>query len=279
MPNSDKERRGALAVHHDWRSGGDASRTGSATFHMHPPHRPFLTTCWTELLLLNFRVPCEVIASLAPPGTEADLFEDQTYISVVGLQFRDTRVLGCAVPGHVHFPEINLRYYVRRRAAGKIRRGVVFVQEIVPSRLIALVANRLFHEHYVCRPMAVAPPAASPLPGRTNLVRYCWRSESRWNKLEGRLATSYRRPSANSFDQFIVEHYWGYTLGRDGVTREYRVAHEPWQVAAAEEVVWDCDVARSYNTPLGRYLESPPASALIADGGPVEVFPGRRIKV
>ncbi len=235
--------------------------------------RPFLTARWTELLLVNFPVPIDAIADLAPPGTEPDLFQGQTYVSIVGFQFRDTRVRGCAWPGHTDFAEINLRYYVRRVVDGEIRRGVVFVQEIVPRRLIAMVANRLFHENYVCRPMR------SEI--EIDHLTYVWQSSGsagrRWNTLAARIAAPFRVPPANSFDEFIVEHYWGYAQGRDGATREYRVTHEPWKVAPAADVAWDCDVAATYHTPLAKYLMSPPTSALIADGAAVEVFPGHKL--
>jgi hypothetical protein len=231
--------------------------------------RPFLTARWTELLLLNFPVPADVIARLAPLGTEPDLFQGQTYVSIVGFKFRDTRVRGCAVPGHTHFLEINLRYYVRRVVDGQVRHGVVFVREIVPRRLIAAVANRLFHEHYVCRPMRCDTSE--------NRLAYAWRSNARWNTLAARVAAPYCLSPPNSFEAFIVEHYWGYTTGRDGVTREYRVAHDSWRVAPADNVIWDCDVAATYNTPLADYLMSPPTTALIADGGAVEIFPGHRL--
>jgi uncharacterized protein YqjF (DUF2071 family) len=242
---------------------------------------PFLTAYWTDLLLLNFPVPSDAVAQLAPPGTEPDLFDGQAYISIVGFQFRDTRVCGRAWPRHTHFPEINLRYYVRRCVGDEVRRGVVFVQEIVPRHLIALVANRLFHEHYVCRPMRSERRTSNDVLNQGDQIAYGWQSRGnagqRWNALAARVAGPLARPPANSFDEFIVEHYWGYTQGRDGVTREYRVAHEPWRVAPADDVNWDCDIAANYHTPLAKYLATPPATAVIAEGAAVEVFPGQKL--
>src|SRR5690349_3110183 len=96
--------------------------------------RPFLTARWTDLLVLNFRVPADLIAGLAPAGTEADLFDGQAYLSIVGFRFQNVRVLGIPIPGHTQFDEINLRYYVKRVVDGETRRGVIFVREIVPRR-------------------------------------------------------------------------------------------------------------------------------------------------
>ena len=52
------------------------------------------------------------------------------------------------VPFHRTFEEVNLRFYVRRVADGEVRRGVVFVQELVPRWAIATVARLLYQERY-----------------------------------------------------------------------------------------------------------------------------------
>ena len=50
------------------------------------------------------------------------------FVSLVGFRFLRTRVRGVAIPWHTDFEEVNLRFYVRRRApGGEERRGVVFV--------------------------------------------------------------------------------------------------------------------------------------------------------
>ncbi len=51
--------------------------------------------------------------------------------------FLDTRVMDFLVPFHVNFEEVNLRFYVRRETEGEVRRGVVFIKEIVPRFAIA----------------------------------------------------------------------------------------------------------------------------------------------
>src|SRR6476659_2930148 len=87
------------------------------------PKRPLLTAEWRNLLLLNFPVPTDIIKHLAPPGTEPDTHDGQSYISIVGFLFQNVRLFGLPIPGHTNFPEINLRYYVRRIVASERRRG------------------------------------------------------------------------------------------------------------------------------------------------------------
>jgi uncharacterized protein YqjF (DUF2071 family) len=256
--------------------------------------RPFLTAHWTDLLLLNFPVPAEVLARHAPAGTEPDLYHGQAYLSIVGFRFHTTRLLGLPVPGHTRFPEINLRYYVRRTTCGETRRGVVFVREVAPRRAVALMANWLYHENYIARPMRTCIQKAGDELNVGDTVEYSWatrcprpmgsqsqrgplqQSGRRWNRLAASLATPVSLPRPGSIEEYFVENYWGYVRRRDGTTHEYRVIHTPWRVAAGDDVTWDCDLSATYNTPLAEYLAAPPTSAFIADGSAIQLYRGRR---
>jgi uncharacterized protein YqjF (DUF2071 family) len=256
-----------------------------------PSERPFLTASWTELLMLNFAVPGEVIARLAPPGTEPDFFAGEAYLSVVGFMFRDARFFGLGLPGHGRFEEVNLRYYVRREVGDAVRRevgdavrrGVVFVREIAPRPLVAATARWLYNESYVTRRMRNDVRLAGSSLAAGDRVEYEWRTgrgaKRRWNRMAARAAGAPKLPEPGSLTEYIAEHYWAYVHTRDGGAAEYRVAHRPWRVAPAADVVWDCDLAASYeHTPLAEYLAVPPVLAFVADGSPVQVFPGVRIK-
>jgi uncharacterized protein len=282
------------------------------------PPRRILTAHWTELLMLNFPVPVEAIASITPSGTEPDLHKGQAYISVIGFRFHAARLYGFAVPGHTSFPEINLRYYVRRTVGDEVRRGVVFVREIVPRRAVAFSANWLYHENYVTRPMRTTLTMQGPTLAPGDTLEYAWQSrrpncnwplrgrprrgqlQQRWNRLAARVAAPLAIPATGSLEEFIVEHYWGYAPAPDGTTREYQVAHVPWQVAPADNVIWDCDlqdyspprlrciyspprfrggVRGGENTPLAEYLKQPPTSAIVADGSPIQVFRGQSLSI
>ncbi len=247
-----------------------------------PSERPFLTASWTELLMLNFAVPGEVIAELAPPGTEPDFFEGESYVSVVGFMFRDARFFGLGLPWHRRFEEVNLRYYVRREVAGAVRRGVVFVREIAPRPLVAATARWLYNESYVTRRMRNNVCLAGSALAAGDRIDYEWRTgrgaKRCWNRMAGCVAAAPRLPEPGSLTEYIAEHYWAYVHTRDGGAAEYRVAHRPWRVAPAEDIAWNCDLAESYaRTPLAEYLAAPPVLAFVADGSPVQVFPGRRI--
>src|SRR5438105_349004 len=94
--------------------------------------RPFLTARWTNLFLATYAVPDDTLTPRLPAGLELDRRDGSAFVSLVAFDFRDTRFLGIPWPGYCNFPEINLRFYVRRGA----ERGVVFIREIVALRMV-----------------------------------------------------------------------------------------------------------------------------------------------
>ena len=106
------------------------------------PSGPFLRAEWRHLAMLNFAVERSLLTSLVPRGTELDEWQGRCYVSVVGFLFLRTRVLGVPIPFHGRFEEVNLRFYVRRKAGDEWRRGVVFVKEIVPKPAVTRLMNK-----------------------------------------------------------------------------------------------------------------------------------------
>src|SRR5438128_566574 len=116
--------------------------------------RAFLTAEWRNLVMLNYAVDPRLLEKFVPAGTELDTWQGKTFVSLVGFRFLNTRVRGIAIPFHRNFNEVNLRFYVRRLEGNEVRRGVVFIREIVPRRAIATVARVAYNEPYVALPMS-----------------------------------------------------------------------------------------------------------------------------
>lgn len=240
--------------------------------------QPFLTAVWRDLAILNFVVDPTVLRPLLPAGTELDRWQGVTLVSMVGFRFCDTRMLGVPVPGHGLFTEVNLRFYVRRRAeVGGWRRGVVFVRELVPRRAVALVARWCYGEPYTAVPMRHTVDLAGADRGVPGRLAYEWETGGRWHRLALETRGVPALPPADSEAEFIAEHYWGYTARRGGRTAEYRVAHPAWRVWQAERAELDCDVAGLYGPRFTECLTAAPRSAFLAEGSAVEVHRGRRI--
>ena len=228
--------------------------------------------------MLNYEVPPELVRPLVPRGTELDQWAGAALASVVGFRFLDTRVLGIPIPGHRDFDEVNLRFYVRRRDAdGGWRRAVVFVRELVPRRAIATVARWCYNEPYTAAPMRHEIAMAGATEGRPGHVRYAWRLDGRWHALELVTRGVPTIPEPASEAAFISEHYWGYSVQRDGGTKEYQVTHPPWRVWDATAARLDCDARAVYGAGFGECLAAAPRSAFLAEGSAISVSPGRRL--
>jgi uncharacterized protein len=231
--------------------------------------RGFLTAEWRHLLMLNYAVEPDLLRPHVPSGVELDAWNGKTYLSMVGFLFLRTRVLGLWMPWHSNFEEVNLRFYVRRRTPEGWRRGVVFIKEIVPRQLIAAVARLHYNEPYAAMPMR-----HSIAIGNGGSVEYAWRYRGRWNLLRAATIGAPYSPEEGSEEEFITEHYWGYTAQRNGGCQEYHVDHARWNVWQVRDAALQCDTAALYGVKFVKPLGSLPQSAFVAEGSPVTVGSG-----
>ncbi len=238
----------------------------------------FLTAEWRELAMLNFAIDPQVLAPWVPDGTELDLFQGTCYVSLVGFLFRNTRVWGMPIPYHRHFEEVNLRFYVRRRAPDGWRRGVVFIKELVPRRAVTWVANRFYGENYATVRLGhtlVEPVQDATAPSRE--IRYWWHYAGREHAIElSTVGTAAPAVEGSEFE-FITEHYWGYSGGPARPTIEYEVAHPRWNLWPVRQANFAGDGAALYGPEFAAALQAAPRSALLAEGSAVQVYRGTRI--
>jgi uncharacterized protein YqjF (DUF2071 family) len=230
----------------------------------------FLTAEWRCLAMLNYEIERTALAPLVPAGTELDFWNGKTFVSVVGFLFRDTRVCRIPIPFHRHFEEVNLRFYVRRKA-DSWRRGVVFIKELVPRKAIAFVARKFYNENYLALPMS---HRIEKFHEEIKSASYFWRYNGRENYLKVITRGAARPLVDGSLQEFITEHYWGYARQRDGSTMEYAVEHPHWRIWETQTAEFHCDVAGLYGENFCQFLNRPPASAFLADGSEVKVHKG-----
>ncbi|GEM_PF-173953 len=234
----------------------------------------FLNAEWRDLLMLNYEVDPALLLPFVPSGTELDRWQDRVFLSLVAFRFLHTRVFGLTFPFHRNFEEINLRFYVRRVEGDEIKRGVVFIGEIVPRAAIAMIARAFYNENYRALPMTHRIDRDNGVPAA---VEYAWKSVGQWNRMRARLAGSPALPVPGSQEEFIAEHYWGYAAQPDGGCVEYRVAHQQWKVWQCSAASFEAGADEIYGPAFAAALAQPPASAFVAEGSPVVVYRGRRI--
>ena len=84
---------------------------------------------------------------------------------------------------------------------------------------------------------------------------------------------------AGSEEEFITEHYWGYTRQRDGGTVEYRVEHPRWRVWPVTQARLEGSLTEIYGPAVAQALGRAPDSAFLADGSAVTVFAPARLPI
>ena len=141
---------------------------------------------------------------------------------------------------------------------------------------IAAVARWLYNENYVA--CATRSSLVDPYPGINGRAEYSWKHRGQWLSIGARFDGDAVLPAANSQEEFITEHYWGYTTQRDGGTVEYRVEHPQWKVWSASGSHVEGDVRSFYGPEFAEVLSARPSSAFVADGSPVIVRSGCRIE-
>jgi uncharacterized protein YqjF (DUF2071 family) len=237
--------------------------------------RVFLSAEWRDLVMLNYEVEPGILRAYVPHGVELDAFDGRTFVSLVGFQFLRTKLYGfLAVPFHSNFDEVNLRFYVRRREGSEIRRGVVFIRELVPREAIARLARLMFSEKYDACPMEHRIERSAD--GVSAEYRWEWHGRRFW--LSAAAQGEPARVVEGCLENFITEHYWGYSARSAGETIQYRVSHETWRVWVSTNARFEGDGGALYGSSFGEILRGAPDSAFIAEGSPVLVHIGRRIE-
>ena len=231
-----------------------------------------MTAKWLDLVMANYAVAPQVLQDFVPSGTELDLFDGECFASLVAFKFFDTRVLGLPIPFHINFLEVNLRFYVKRETENEIKRGVVFVKEIVPRFAISLVARTFYGEPYETWKMRLDETY-------NEKFAYSWSKAETANQISVEKGANLGVPEADSHGEFIIEHYWGYTRRDANRTDEYKVEHPKWNLFEAKNVQINVDFGATYGERFAFLSEEKPQSVLLAEGSQIAVYKGAKLKI
>lgn len=229
--------------------------------------KTFLSARWENLVMANYEVSPEVLIPYLPKGVELDFHEGKAMVSLVGFMFKKTSLFQIPIPFLGTFEEINLRFYVNRIDGDKIKRGVVFINETVPYKAVAWLANKLYKEHYI----AIPTNNTIELNDQSKKIQYGWKTRNQWNDLKVEIAAKSFEMIPASIEEFIFEHYYGYTKINPTVTQEYRVNHPRWRVNEVLNFSINCDFQAMYGKDFGFLQEQPPHSVIFAEGSEVTV--------
>lgn len=234
--------------------------------------RTFLEGEWRKLVMINYAVDPAILKQFVPYNTEIDLWNDTCYISLVGFMFVNTTVMRFKIPFHVNFEEINLRFYVKYKDGSDYKRGVVFIKEIVPRPALSFIANMLYNENY-----ETLKTRHAWIEGNETLsIEYGWR-KGEWNSVK---VVADKIPvviKAYSEEEFITEHFWGYTKINANRTLEYEVAHPRWEIYPVKEYEVNVDFEKVYGSNFSFLKNEKPVSVYLAEGSEIVVMQGGKI--
>jgi uncharacterized protein YqjF (DUF2071 family) len=227
----------------------------------------FLKANWENIIMVNYEIDNEILLPFLPKGVTLDLYEGKAYVSLVGFMFKKTKIFGVPIPYFGTFEEINLRFYVQRKEGNTIKRGVVFINETIPYRIVAWMANKLYKEHYTVVP---TKHFIQQIGGKQQ-VKFEWLFDKKWNHILVDAETTSKKMAAKSFEEFIYEHYYGYTKINEQNTEEYRLQHPSWEVNHISSYDIRCDFSAMYGDAFAVLNKTNPTAVLMAKGSSVKV--------
>jgi uncharacterized protein YqjF (DUF2071 family) len=222
-----------------------------------------LTAFWSDLVLLSFEAPEPLLRALVPPRVELDRWQGRTHVSLVALRMRDLRVGGWRVPGLAGHAQLNFRTYIRYRGEP----GVWFVRELVPSRLIAMLARLRYGEP--CGTIALDAQVAV----RDAAVHAVYRvgpAALGWH-LSVTGSQALRQPSPLSPERYFTERGLACRARRGGRLAAFHVAHPTWAVRAVSALDYDMNFEALYGAAWRFLNDQTPVSAIFAAGSEVAV--------
>ena len=229
--------------------------------------KTFLRAKWQNLIMANYEIDPSYLLPYLPKGVELDYFEGKTYVSLVGFLFKDTSLFNIPIPLMGTFEEVNLRFYVVRKIGNELRRGVVFVNETVPNKIVAWVANKLYKEHYI----AIPTSHNWLIDNNKKTINYKWKVNAIWNSITVDASASKHKMAPRSIEEFIFEHYYGYTKVDQSNSIEYKVNHPSWEINTINNYQIECDFAVFYGENFKVLDAATPHSVMLAEGSAISV--------
>jgi uncharacterized protein YqjF (DUF2071 family) len=227
----------------------------------------FLKANWENIIMANYEIDPEILYPFLPKGVSLDLYNGKAYVSLVGFMFKKTKLFTIPIPWFGTFEEINLRFYVIRKEGNQTKRGVVFINETIPYKIVAWMANKLYKEHYT-----VVPTKHSIDSKELNQqINFEWLLNKKWNSIYVNATNKSRHIKNNSFEKFIYEHYYGYTKTGINKTEEYRLQHPSWKVNEVLDYQIDCDFGAMYGKSFSSLTHKKPEAVFLAEGSSVKI--------
>lgn len=226
--------------------------------------RLLLTGAWRNLCFVNYAVPPAQLERHLPSGLTLDTVDGEAFVSVVAFDFHDLRMRGVPGLGYRRFPQINFRFYVRDGE----RRGVVFLRELVPKRLLAWASRAIAGEPYAYAPLH----SEQRRQGDTLEIAHHLGHDDQVHRLRMSATAIMRDPREVLAERFFTERHWSYNQSRSGKLRQYEVLHPLWSIYRVDHCDFVWDFAARYGGEWAWLTKAKPRSFIAAEGSPVRMF-------
>lgn len=205
----------------------------------------FMAQHWGDLLLLHWPVPQEVLRPTIPDDLELDLFEGQSWASVVGFHLSGLRIRPFRWIPWGDFHEVNLRTYVQSSDGKK---GVWF-HSLDSTDLFAVTgAKGLYGLNYRFASISLAKTNETiTYNSRTRLLK-----DTAGAHLEGDLDPLSKSPKSSNapLDKFLLERYrfWASRRWQDHSSTA-EVKHRPYDGYRLKKSSYAGDLFRCQGLP------------------------------
>ena len=109
-------------------------------------------------------------------------------------------------------------------------------------------------------------------------MTYEWKHQGAWDSIEVNASSSGLDILPGSEEEFITEHYWGYTPISDRLSSEYQVEHPKWQTYPIITHEISVRFGELYGAEFGMLKDAAPQSVMLAEGSLISVRAATKIK-
>ncbi len=229
--------------------------------------KTFLKANWQNLIMANYEIDPNILTPYLPNGVTLDYYQEKMYVSLVGFLFKNTSIFSVPIPWMGTFEEVNLRFYVTRKVGNITQRGVVFINETVPNKIVAWVANKLYKEHYT----AIPTKHNWSIDAQNQQIEYQWKVKSKWQSMLVNAEILPKSMPIGSMEEFIFEHYYGYTKVDSKQSIAYKINHPQWQIFTVNDYIINCHFESFYGSDFKILDATPPHSVFLAQGSDISV--------
>lgn len=102
-------------------------------------------------------------------------------------------------------------------------------------------------------------------------ISYSWKKNNKWNSILINASNSNEFIEKGSFEEYILEHYFGYTKASETKTIEYRINHPNWQINQVIHSKINCNFNEMDGDDFGFLNNENPKNIMLAVGSGIVV--------